>query len=69
MKILFTGHKGFIVTEIYQTLRNSGYDVDGIDFGDKVPDTKYDIILHFGARTLIRNSIKAPYEYFHDGLS
>lgn len=69
MKILLTGHKGFIGTQIYETLKNSGYDIDGIDQGDKVPDTKYDIILHFGARTLIRNSIKAPYEYFQDGLA
>ena len=31
--------------------------------------TKYYIIIHFGARTLIRNFIKAPYEYFQDGLA
>ena len=31
--------------------------------------TKYYIFMHFGVRTLIRNSIKAPYEYFQDGLA
>ena len=40
-----------------------------MDLGDTIPERKYDIILHIGARTLIRNSIKAPYEYFHVGLA
>lgn len=69
MEILLTGYKGFIGTQIYKYLKESGYSVDGIDLGDDIPDKKYDVILHFGARTLIRNSIKAPYEYFQDGLA
>ena len=69
MRILLTGHKGFIGSRIYDTLQNQGYDITGVDLGDKVPDGKFDIILHFGARTLIRNSIKALYEYFLDGLA
>jgi|GEM_PF-6225362 len=69
MKILLTGYKGFIGTQIYKSLKESGFDIDGVDLGDLIPERKYDIILHFGARTLIRNSIKAPYEYFQDGLA
>jgi nucleoside-diphosphate-sugar epimerase len=69
MKVLLTGHKGFIGSRIYETLKERGYDIDGIDIGDPIPAVKYDIILHFGARTLIRNSINAPYEYFNDGLA
>ena len=69
MKILVTVHEGFMVSRILGTLKKSDCDIDGIDQGAKVPDTKYAIILHFGARTLIRNSINAPYEYFQDGLA
>ena len=69
MRILLTGHKGFIGSRIYETLKNEGYEIEGVDVGDKIPDAKFDIILHFGARTLIRNSIRAPYEYFQDGLA
>ena len=69
MKILLTGHKGFIGTQIFRSLKDSGYDIDGVDLGDTIPERKYDVILHFGARTLIRNSINAPYEYFQDGLA
>ncbi|MHB8361614.1 MAG: NAD-dependent epimerase/dehydratase family protein [Thermoplasmataceae archaeon] len=69
MKILLTGYEGFIGTQIYNMLKSKGYEIDGVEQGDNTPETKYDIILHFGARTLIRNSITAPYEYFTDGLA
>ena len=70
MNILVTGSKGFIGTEITRCLKENGYEPDGIDMGDYLnPEKKYDIILHFGARTLIRNSFSKPYEYFEDGLA
>lgn len=69
MKILLTGSRGFIGTQIFKTLTERGYNIDGVDQGDAVPDVKYDFILHFGARTLIRNSLSAPHEYFMDGLA
>jgi len=69
MNILVTGSKGFIGTEIMKCLQENGYSPDGVDIGDSVDEKKkYDIILHFGARTLIRNSFSKPYEYFEDGL-
>jgi nucleoside-diphosphate-sugar epimerase len=69
MNILVTGSKGFIGTEIMKCLRDNGFEPDGIDVGDELnKEKKYDIILHFGARTLIRNSFSKPYEYFEDGL-
>lgn len=68
MKILLTGHKGFIGTQVFEFFKSHGYNIDGIDIGDPIPQGKYDFIFHFGARTLIRNSISAPYEYFEDGL-
>lgn len=69
MEILVTGHKGFIGHTVMNTLLENGYKPDGIDIGDSLlEDKKYDIILHFGARTLIRNSFQMPYEYYSDGL-
>lgn len=70
MNILVTGSRGFIGTEVMKCLRKNGFEPDGIDIGDYLnPEKKYDIILHFGARTLIRNSFSKPYEYFEDGLA
>lgn len=68
MKILLTGHKGFIGTVIYKEFKRKGYDIDGIDAGDTIPDKHYDFILHMGARTLIRLSKEKPFEYFEDNV-
>ncbi len=68
MKILVTGHKGFIGSIIYSNLRKKYNDVDGIDAEDSIPDRDYDYIIHLGARTLIRLSKDKPYEYFRDNL-
>jgi nucleoside-diphosphate-sugar epimerase len=67
-KILLTGHKGFIGRHILALLTQHGYTVDGVDLGDPIKNERYDFIVHFGARTLIRNSLDKPYEYFVDGL-
>ena len=70
MNILVTGSKGFIGTEIMKCLKENGFEPDGVDIGDELnKEKKYDFILHFGARTLIRNSFSKPYEYFEDGLA
>lgn len=66
MKILITGDKGFIGTQISQFLYDKKTGFTGIDKGDRIPEDRFDIILHFGARTLIRNSLERPYEYFTD---
>lgn len=68
MKILITGHKGFIGSEVYQLLAVKGYDVSGFDLGDEFPREKFDFIVHFAARTLIRKSKELPYEYFKDDV-
>ena len=67
-KILLTGHKGFIGRHILDLLTKKGYTVDGVDLGDPIKNERYDFIIHFGARTLIRNSLEKPYEYFLDDL-
>ena len=68
MKILVTGHRGFIGSHIYNYLKSNGYDVSGYDIGDQLNDVKYDYIIHIAARGLIRLSAKYPYEYYRDGL-
>lgn len=67
-KILLTGHKGFIGRHIFELLTQNGYNVDGVDIGDPIKNERYNYIVHFGARTLIRNSLEKPYEYFSDNL-
>ena len=67
-KILVTGNKGFIGSVVFTDLKEKGYDVTGVDVEDAFPQERFDIIFHFGARTLIRNSVKMPYEYFLDNL-
>lgn len=68
MKILVTGSRGFIGTQIFSDLKAGGYDVYGIDLGDEFVDRKYDFIIHMGARTLIRMSKEKPFEYFEDNM-
>ncbi|KQB34244.1 NAD-dependent epimerase/dehydratase family protein [Acidiplasma cupricumulans] len=68
MKILVTGHRGFIGGHIYNYLKSNNYEVYGYDLGDKLEDVKYDYIIHMAARGLIRLSTKFPYEYYKDGL-
>lgn len=68
MKILVTGHKGFIGNVIFNSLKAKNYDVTGVDAEDKIPDSAFDFIVHMGARTLIRMSKEKPYEYFRDNM-
>lgn len=69
MKVLLTGHKGFIGTQILLTLNETGIQPVGLDLGDRLVEDKYEYIIHMGARTLIRNSLNAPFEYFNDNLA
>lgn len=50
MKILVTGYKGFIGSNLYENLIKDDYDVDGFDWGDPYPKVKkYDWVMHLGA--------------------
>ena len=68
MKILLSGNRGFIGSQISEWLEKSDYFFIGFDKDETIPDEKFDVILHFGARTLIRRSKEIPYEYFTDNL-
>lgn len=50
MKILVTGHKGFIGKRMYESLLEQNHEVDGYEYGDVYPNiSKYDWIMHIGA--------------------
>jgi len=48
MKLLITGHRGFIGSNLYQTLKQC-HEVDGFEWGEKFPGYGYDTIIHVGA--------------------
>lgn len=52
MRILLTGHKGFIGQNALTTLKDKGYDVVGFDYADqqKLPSVEgIDVVIHMGA--------------------
>lgn len=50
MKILVTGHKGFIGKRMYESLLEQNHEVDGYEYGDAYPTVyQYDWIVHIGA--------------------
>ena len=62
MRILLTGHKGFIGSHVYEHLTRIGYDVDGLDRPDDIGDfadvgcADYDIVIHLAAYAALRDS-------------
>lgn len=50
MKILVTGHKGFVGKRMYESLLEQNHEVDGYEYGDVYPTiSKYEWIIHIGA--------------------
>ena len=72
MKILVTGHKGFIGSNLYLYLKHLGYDVDGIDFPDDIGDFKtdkiYDVVIHLAAFAALRDSLKNPDKFWENNV-
>ena len=75
MKILVTGHKGFIGSHVYDYFRNEMSDefqVDGIDFpddiGDFKTDTIYDCVIHLAAFAALRDSIENPDKFWENNV-
>ena len=64
MKVLVTGHRGFIGRYVFADWRRGyGFDVHGIDHPDDVGDFKggdYDLVIHLAAWADIRESIEKP---------
>ena len=72
MKVLVTGHRGFIGRYVFADWRSTeGYDVHGIDHPDDVGDFKggnYDLVIHLAAWADIRESLQKPDEYYNNNV-
>ena len=64
MKVLVTGHHGFIGSHVYEHLLSHGHEVDGYDrphdLGDFKTNKKYDVVIHLAANAAIREAVKDP---------
>jgi len=66
MKILVTGHKGYIGSKVYNSLLSLGYNVKGIDLKDGedilycLPDDEYDYVFHLAACPRVEYSVQKP---------
>lgn len=49
MKILVTGHKGFIGSNLYKKLKELNHDVTGFEWGEELPTFNFDFVMHLGA--------------------
>ena len=71
MKILVTGHKGFIGSHLFNHLNEVGYEVDGIDFPDDIVNFKggdYDVIIHLAAFAALRDSLENPDKFWENNV-
>ncbi len=77
MKILVTGHKGFIGSHVYEHLTKIGYEVDGLDKPDDVRDiirfiacngVKYNVIIHLAAYAALRDSVQNPDKFWDNNV-
>lgn len=60
MRILVTGHKGFVGSSLVSKLREASHEVFGYDRGDKFPKVSVDVIYHLAANPKALASIKKP---------
>jgi len=49
VKILVTGHRGFIGSNLYEKLKELNHDVHGFEWGEEFPGFEYDTVMHIGA--------------------
>ena len=72
MKVLVTGHRGFIGRYVFADWRKElGYDVKGIDHPDDVGDFAggdFDLVIHLAAWADIRESLEKPEEYYENNI-
>ena len=76
MKILVTGHKGYIGSRLYQRLLELGHEVVGLDLKDGkdisfcLPDEIFDCVFHLAALPSVKFSVENPsYSMRHNVLS
>ena len=71
MKILVTGHKGFIGSYVFNHLKKIGHQVSGIDFPDDIVDFEggdYDVIIHLAAFAALRDSFENPDRFWENNV-
>lgn len=72
MKVLVTGHRGFIGGRVYDELKRIGHEVDGLDrpddIGDFAPGKIYDCVIHLAAYAAIRESIENPDKFWENNV-
>ena len=75
MKILITGHKGFIGSYLWNHIENAGVtgvELDGIDFPDDIGDFKtdkiYDVVIHLAAFAALRESFENPDRFWENNV-
>ncbi len=72
MKILITGHKGYIGSKLFTKLNNGANIVHGIDLKDgkdvikDLPDADYDYVFHLAAFPSVQQSVEQPSNTFRN---
>ena len=69
MRVLVTGHKGFIGRNVYLDWQEQlgSVNVDGIDFPDNIGQFDggdYDLVIHLAAYANIRESLEDPEKFY-----
>ena len=73
MRVLVTGHKGFIGRNVFLDWQETlGYvNVDGIDHPEDIGDFRggdYDLVIHLAAYADIRESLAKPQKYYENNV-
>ena len=77
MKVLITGHKGFIGSHVFEHLKSEGHEVRGLDKPDDIRDfirflvcdsIRYDVIIHLAAFAALRDSIENPDKFWENNV-
>ena len=77
MKVLVTGHNGFIGSHVYSHLIKLGFDVTGIDFPVDIGNfkeysdlynPKFDVVIHLAAFAALRDSIQNPDKFWENNV-
>ena len=72
MKILITGHRGYIGSKLYSKLNNETNIVHGIDLKEgkdlihDLPSDTYDCVFHLAAFPSVQRSIEQPSNTFRN---